>query len=178
MLKIKTKLFKLSCTTEVIVTLNIQCTYGKLGRNTIPLIAMRSACAKVAILFWKSPNRYSLVAAMQRLEDDLFRPNNLETAANGVEVSLKRFEKSRKLLNFRNANYSTENSRNSGSKIEWKENLGIPREFVLFLDILENAVPLDTGSCRKFKQNFLVEWKRVMESALYFGELGRDRKEM
>ena len=102
----------------------------------------------------------------------------METAANGVEVSLKRFEKSRKLLNFRNANYSTENSRNSGSKIEWKENLGIPREFVLFLDILENAVPLDTGSCRKFKQNFLVEWKRVMESALYFGELGRDRKEM
>lgn len=123
MLTNKTKLFKLSCTSKVIVTLNIQCTYGKLGRNTIPLIAMRSACAKVAILFWKSPNHYPLVAAMQRLKDDLFRPNNLETAANGIEVSLKRFVKSRKLLNFRNANYSTENSRYSGSKIEWKENL-------------------------------------------------------
>ena len=123
MLTNKTKLFKLSCTTEVIVTLNIQCTYGKLGRNTIPLFAMRSACAKVAILFWKSSNHYPLVAAMQRLEDDLFRPNNLETAANGIKVALKRFVKSQKLLNFRNANYSTENSRNSGSKIEWKENL-------------------------------------------------------
>lgn len=64
MLTNKTKLFKLSCTTKVIVTLNIYGTYGKLGRNTIPLIAMSSACAKVAILFWKSSNHYPLVAAM------------------------------------------------------------------------------------------------------------------
>ena len=40
---------------------------------------------------------------------------NLETAANGTEIF-------RKLLNFRNANYPTENSRNSRSKVEWKEN--------------------------------------------------------
>ena len=58
---------------------------------------------------------------------------NLETAANGTEIF-------RKLLNLRNANYPTENSRNSRSKLEWKENLrekfwenlGIPREIVLF----------------------------------------------
>ena len=36
---------------------------------------------------------------------------NLETAANGTEIF-------RKLLNLRNANYPTENSRNSGSKVE------------------------------------------------------------
>ena len=41
-----------------------------------------------------------------------------------------------------------------GAKVEWKENfrekvsenLGIPREVVLVLEILENAVPLATGS--------------------------------
>ena len=66
----------------------------------------------------------------------------------------KSFQKFRKLLNFRNANLSTENSRNPRSKVEWKENfrekvsenLGIPREVVLVLEILENAVPLATGS--------------------------------
>ena len=47
---------------------------------------------------------------------------NLETAANGAAIFRKRFQEIRKLLNFRNANHSTENSRNSGSKVEWKEN--------------------------------------------------------
>ena len=42
---------------------------------------------------------------------------NLETAANGTGISWKSF---RKLLNFRSANHSTENFRNSGSKVEWK----------------------------------------------------------
>ena len=62
---------------------------------------------------------------------------------------LKSFQKFRKLLNFRNANHSTENSRNSESNVEWKENfrekvsedLGILRDVVLFL---ENAVPLQS----------------------------------
>ena len=40
---------------------------------------------------------------------------NLETAANGTEISWKSFQKFRKLLNFRNANHSTENFRNSGN---------------------------------------------------------------
>ena len=51
----------------------------------------------------------------------------------------KSFQKFRKLLNLRNANNSAENYRNSGSKVKWKENfrekienLGIPREVVLF----------------------------------------------
>ena len=43
--------------------------------------------------------------------------------------------------------------------VKVSENLGIPREVVLFLEILENAVPIATGSCRKFKPDVLVEWK-------------------
>ena len=65
---------------------------------------------------------------------------NFETAAIGTEMSRKSFQKFRKLLNFRNANHSTENSRNFGNKVEWKENfgenifenLGIPCEVILF----------------------------------------------
>ena len=37
------------------------------------------------------------------------------------------------------------------------ENLGIPREVDLFLEILENAVPFATGSCRK-KQSRHFGW--------------------
>ena len=66
---------------------------------------------------------------------------NLESAANDTDISRKSFQKFRKLLNCRNANHSTENSRFSGSIVEWKqnfrenifENLGIHRKVVLFL---------------------------------------------
>ena len=101
-----------------------------------------------------------------------FRPRplsfqNLETAANGTQISRKSFQKFRKLLNFRIGSHSTTNLRFPGSKVEWKENfreknfenLGIPREVALFLEILENAVPFAPGSCRKFKPDVLVEWK-------------------
>ena len=79
----------------------------------------------------------------------------------------EKFPEFRKLLNFRIGRHSTENSRFSGSKVEWKENfreknfenLGIPCAVALFLEILENAVPLAPGSCRKFKPDALVEWK-------------------
>ena len=55
--------------------------------------------------------------------------------------------------------------------MEWKENfrekffknLGVPREVDPFLEILENAVPFATGSCRKFKAHVLVEWKAPNE---------------
>ena len=64
---------------------------------------------------------------------------NLEAAANGTDIFRKNFQKFWKLLNFQNANHSTKNSRNSGNKVEWKENfreisenLSIPREVVLF----------------------------------------------
>ena len=52
-----------------------------------------------------------------------------------------------------------ENSRNSWSKFEWKENflehLGIPREVVLFLEIFKNDVPFPIveNSNRKFWLN-------------------------
>ena len=43
------------------------------------------------------------------------RSKNMEARANGTEIS-------RELLNFRSAKHLTENSRNSRSKVEWKEN--------------------------------------------------------
>ena len=39
-----------------------------------------------------------------------------ETGTNGTEISFEEFQKKRKLLNFRKANHSTENSENSGIK--------------------------------------------------------------
>ena len=95
----------------------------------------------------------------------------------GSEISLNSFQKFWKLLNFRNANHPTENSRNSGSTVEGKENrrvswvpevflavqreflmcrLGIPPEVLLFFKILEL---LATKSRQKFTPDFLVEWK-------------------
>ena len=47
---------------------------------------------------------------------------NLETVANGTEISRENFQKVRELLNFRDANHSTESPENSGSKVKWKEN--------------------------------------------------------
>ena len=102
---------------------------------------------------------------------------NLETAANGTEISWKSFQKFRKLLSYRNANHSTENFRNSGSKVEWKEKFReIFSKIWVYLERLssflemsenhhyrcsepKNAVPFATGSCRKFKPEVLVEWK-------------------
>ena len=92
---------------------------------------------------------------------------NLETKANCTEISQKSFQKFHKLLKIRNVNLSTKNSRNSESKVEWKENfqekvsknLVIPGKVALFLQILENAMPFSTGSCQKCKPDILVEWK-------------------
>ena len=95
----------------------------------------------------------------------------------GSKISLNSFQKFWKLLNFRNANHSTENSRNSGSKLEGKENrrvswvpevflpvqqefsmcqLGISPEVLLFFKILKL---LAAKSFQKFTPDFLVEWK-------------------
>ena len=70
-----------------------------------------------------------------------------ETRTNGTENSWEKFQKIRKLLNFRKANHSTENSGNSGMKVKWNgnfqgkifENLGIPHEVVLFFGIHANS---------------------------------------
>ena len=64
---------------------------------------------------------------------------NLETAAM-VQKFPEKFQEILETVDFRNANHSTENSGNSGSKVEWKgnfrenvfENLVIPREVFLF----------------------------------------------
>ena len=99
---------------------------------------------------------------------------NVETAANGTEISRKSFQKFWKLFNFRNANHSTENSRFSGSKVEWRENLrenffeilGIPRKAALFLEILKNAVAFAPESWRKFEPDVSVEWKPLVETKM------------
>ena len=39
------------------------------------------------------------------------------------------------------------------------ENLGIPHDTVLFLEILENAALFATKCCRKFKPEVMVKWK-------------------
>ena len=69
------------------------------------------------------------------------------TGTNSTEISWEKFQKNRKLLNFRKANHSTEHSGNSGMKIKWKEdfqekmfeNLGIPLEVVLFFGIYTDS---------------------------------------
>ena len=84
-------------------------------------------------------------------------------------------EKFPKLLNFRNVNNSVENLRNSGSKVEWKENfqekvsqnLGIPRQVLLSLEILENAVPLSPGSCRNSNRTFWLNGKHPNSPLLF-----------
>ena len=65
------------------------------------------------------------------------------TGTNATEISWEKFQKIRKLLNFRKANHLTENSGNSEMKVKWNgnfqenifENLGIPHEVVLFFGI-------------------------------------------
>ena len=87
----------------------------------------------------------------------------LETAANGTEISWKSFHKFRKLLNFRNANHSTENFRNSGSKVEWKENIweNVFRKF----GYTSRGCPL-FWKCRKIVITGAVNRKMLFHSPL------------
>ena len=70
-----------------------------------------------------------------------------ETGTNCAEIPWEMFQKIRKLLNFREANHSTENSGNFGMKVKWNgnfqenffENLGVPHEVVLFSGIYTNS---------------------------------------
>ena len=93
-----------------------------------------------------------------------YSPKTFENLENGAEISRKRFQKFWKVLNFRNENHSTENSGNSGSKVEWKENfrgnifenLGIPREVFLFFG--------NFGKCCSFRY-----WKLLRIQTKRFG---------
>ena len=76
----------------------------------------------------------------------------------------QKFPEIPKAVEFPNANPSTENSRNPGSKVEWKENFQEKNWVYLarlssFLEILENAVPFATESSKKYKADVLVEWE-------------------
>ena len=89
---------------------------------------------------------------------------NLETVANGTEISRENFQKVRELLNFWDANHSTESPENSVSKVECKESFSkiwvYHARLSGFAEISKNTVPFDTRSCRNFKKpEVLVEWK-------------------
>ena len=88
---------------------------------------------------------------------------NLETEANGTESSWKSFQKFRKLLNFRNANHSTENFRNSGSKVEWKENFR--GNFFRKFGCTSRGCPL-FWKCRKIVITGAVNRKMLFHSLL------------
>ena len=63
----------------------------------------------------------------------------------GTEISREKFHKIHKLLNFRKANHSIENSGNSEMKVKWSDNfqekvfedLGKPHEVVLCLKTMQ-----------------------------------------
>ena len=70
-------------------------------------------------------------------------------------------------VEFRNANHSTAKSRNSGSKVEWKdnfqekifENLGIPCEVVVFFGNFGKCCSIRYWKLPKIQTRRLVEWK-------------------
>ena len=74
---------------------------------------------------------------------------------------------SRQAVEFRNANHSTAKSRNSGSKVEWKdnfqekifENLGIPCEVVVFFGNFGKCCSIRYWKLPKIQTRRLVEWK-------------------
>ena len=68
---------------------------------------------------------------------------------------------------FRNANHSTAKSRNSGSKVEWKdnfreknfENLGIAREVVLFFGNFGKCCSIRHWKLPKIQTGRLIDWE-------------------
>ena len=50
--------------------------------------------------------------------------------------------------------------------------MGIPARLSSFWEILENAVPFTTGSCRKRKPDFWVEWKAPLLPRLILTQVG------
>ena len=88
-----------------------------------------------------------------------------ETGTNGTEISWEKFQKIGKLLNFRKANHSTENSGNSRMKVKWNgnsqekkfENLGIPHKVVLFSGIYANS-QFSTQRCLVLLAAITASW--------------------
>ena len=91
--------------------------------------------------------------------------------ANSTEISQESFQKFRKLLNFRSANYQPKILEIPGAKLNGKKTpgkifqkiLGIPRDVVLLLEILEKVLLFTIGSCRKIQTETLGQ----MESVYY-----------
>ena len=99
----------------------------------------------------------------------------LETVANGTKISRENFQKVRELLNFWDANHSTESPENSVSKVERKENFSkiwvYHATLSGFVEIPKNTVLFDTGSCRNVvKSCHKTGSFGGMESARYFQE--------
>ena len=87
---------------------------------------------------------------------------NFETAANGTEISWKSFQKFRKLLNFQNANHSTENFRNSGNKVMERKLLA---KFFRKFGFTSRGYPL-VWKCRKIVITGAVNRKMLFHSLL------------
>ena len=77
-------------------------------------------CLQVAVGTFRSTETFEKLAFEKRLYSQAIE--KLETVANVTEIPPKSFLTFWKLLNFRNANLSTEDSSNSRSKVDWKEN--------------------------------------------------------
>ena len=96
-------------------------------------------------IFWMQIGRFPLNQNLR----------NFGKSGNWYSIFPKKFPDFRKL--FRNANHSTGNFRHSEAKLNAERKL--PGNNFRSLGIhRKNAAPFDTGSCRKFKPDVLIEW--------------------
>ena len=91
---------------------------------------------------------------------------NLNSVANGTEISSKSFQKFRKLLNFEMQTTQPQILEIPGAKLNRKttfgtnfENLGIPREVVLFFGNFGKCCSICYWKLPKIQTGILVEWK-------------------
>ena len=82
-------------------------------KTTILLVQNQGKCFHGNVT---SALRYSMGASVPHLTQNF---EICETGTNGTEISWEKFQNIRKVLNFRKANHSTENSGNSGMKVKW-----------------------------------------------------------
>ena len=78
-----------------------------------------------------------------------------------------------KILEIPREKLNTVRKKNLREKIS--QNLGIPREVVLYLEILENAVPFATGSWRNSNGTFWLNWKRPLIPSAYWAYNGSQK---
>jgi len=85
-----------------------------------------------------------------------------EMGTNGTEISWDKFQKIRKLLNFRKANHLTENSGNSEMKNKWKRNFQ-EKMFENLATAHEGRFPFDQKFRCEFPEISMGEWYRLFQ---------------